>query len=77
MTDFIKSLTKTDTRSILAFVATFGIFSFIGLLFVVKVPSENIQTLNTLLPMVFTIVGTCFGYYYGSSKRNAQNKEEE
>lgn len=78
MTEFLKKLTKTDTRTILAVMATLGVFSFVGLLFVVKVPRENVALLNTLLPMMVSgIVGLSFGFYFGNSKSTATKNEEE
>lgn len=79
MTDFFKKLSKTDTRTILAVLATLGVFSYVGLLFIVAVPQENVALLNTLLPMmVSTIVGLCFAFYFGSSKKDidADNNEK-
>lgn len=69
MNDFIKRLSKPDTRSFLAVLALLGGFSFVGLLFFKAVPKENVALLNTLLPMVLT--GTTFmacGFYYNASK---------
>ncbi|MCC6185567.1 MAG: hypothetical protein IT256_00290 [Chitinophagaceae bacterium] len=78
MTDFLKKLTKTDTRSILAIIATLGVFSFVGLLFIVAVPQENVALLNTLLPMLISgIMGMAFGFYFGSSKKDGDNNEKE
>ena len=81
MNDFIKKRNKTDTRTILAVLSVLGVFSYIGLLFIVPVPQENVALLNTLMPiLVSSVVVVAFAYYFGSSKdgnkTNIKTEEE-
>lgn len=69
MTEFFKKISKTDTRTMLAVMAGLGVFSFVGLLFVIPVPEANVALLNTLLPMmVSSVLVLSYSFYFGSSK---------
>lgn len=75
MKEIMKRIGKPDTRTMLAVIATMGALSYIGILMVHPVPKENVPLLNTLLPMVVSsILGLCFGYYFGSAKKEEPKK---
>ena len=76
MKELLKRLSKPDTRTALALLVTLGVFSFIGILFIKQVPDENVPILNTLLPMTFTLLSMCFGFYFGAAK-NEQDKQNQ
>ena len=72
---FYHKRTRLDTRSILAMFSALTTFLTIVMMFVFPIPKQNEEILKLLLPIYFT--GTaiaCFGYYFGSSKGQEQEK---
>lgn len=78
MTEFLKRLNKTDTRTILAILTALAMFSFVGLLYVVPVPKENVALLNTVMPMLTSsALVLCFTFYFGNSKSDRKDENTD
>ena len=77
MNDFIRKISKTDTRTILALFLAFGILSYQGLLMCVKIPQENLSLIQQTVPMTITTLGIVVGYYFGSTKTDPKKEGEQ
>lgn len=78
MTEFIRKLTKTEIRSVLAILIILGGFSFIGVLLIAPIPPENKDLVNIVIGGVFTgTVASVANYYFGSSKNETDKTKSE
>lgn len=69
MTEFLRKLTKTDIRNVLAILSTLGCFTLLGLMQVRRIPIENKEILNIGMGFVFgSTLTNVYNYYFGSSK---------
>ena len=72
MTEFLKKITKTDIRNIIAVITVVGCFILLYLLQVKEVPAGNKDVLN--IGFVFgTGLGGVFGFFFGSSKETTKD----
>lgn len=81
MTEFLKKITKSDIRNVLAVIIVLGCFVLMYLMIIKPVPIENKDMLNIVSGFVFggALAGVV-GYYFGSSKAEgdkAKTKEGE
>ncbi len=74
MTEFLKKITKTDIRNIIAVITVVGCFILLYLLQVKEVPAGNKDVLNIAIGFVFgTGLGGVFGFFFGSSKETTKD----
>ncbi len=50
-------------------------FILVGMLFFIKIPTENIQIVNILIGAIGVSFTTIIAYYFGSSKGSADKNE--
>jgi len=75
MPEWLKRLTKTDIRHILAMVIVIGTFLLMYLLQVKPIPQENHDIVNIGVGFIFggALAGVV-GFYFGSSKVDKHDK---
>jgi hypothetical protein len=74
--EFIKSIPKSLTRNVLAFVWTFAAIGYVYLVTVKDIPQQNIRIVDTVLGFILgTIVATIINYFFGSSQGSAEKNE--
>jgi hypothetical protein len=77
MTEWLKRITKSEIRSILAVMSVIGFFVVVILLIMKPVPENNRDVLNVTVGFLGAgLVGGVAGYYFGASKDSEQKKEE-
>lgn len=77
MTEFLKKITKSDIRNILAVISVVGAFIVLYMLIVTPIPSANKDTVNLALGFVLGgLVGGVSGFYFGASKTETKKEEE-
>lgn len=77
MTEWLKRITKSEIRSILAVISIIGFFVVLIMLILTPVPDANRDVLNTSIGFLGGgLVGGVAGFYFGSSK-DKEDKEEK
>lgn len=77
MTEFLKKITKSDIRNILAVISVVGAFIVLYMLIVTPIPAANKDTVNLALGFVLGgLVGGVSGFYFGASKVDSKKEEE-
>ena len=77
MTEFLKKITKSDIRNILAVISVVGAFIVLYMLIVTPIPAANKDTVNLALGFVLGgLVGGVSGFYFGASKTDTKKEEE-
>jgi hypothetical protein len=78
MTEFLKKVTKTDIRHILAVMVTVGCFILLYLMQVKEIPQANKDVVNIVCGFVFGGgFNSVMGYFFGSSKTETKTKDVE
>lgn len=77
MTAFLRKLSTTDIRNILAILYVTLVLAYIYVLAFVPVPSENKDLVNVIGGNVIGGLGIVLGYYFGASKKDTPPKEKE
>lgn len=78
MTEFLKKITKSDIRNILAVISVLGAFVVLYLLIITPIPAANKDTVNLALGFVLGgLVGGVSGFYFGASKGETKKEGEE
>jgi hypothetical protein len=78
MTEFLKKISKSDIRNILAILSVVGFFIVIILLILKPVPVDNKDVVNVIIGFLGAgLIGGVAGYYFGASKgESTPNKDE-
>ena len=75
MTEWLRKISKSEIRNILAVMTVVGAFVTLYLIIVKPIPAENKDTVNLALGFVLGgLVGGVNGFYFGASK--SDNKKE-
>lgn len=78
MTEFLKKVSKSDIRNILAVIAVIGSFIVLYMLIVTPIPAANKDTVNLALGFVLGgLVGGVSGFYFGASKGDTKEKDAD
>lgn len=72
MTKFLSGLTL-NTRAVLAYMIVLFTFGFLFTLAKVSVPPDNRDVLNTAAGLTLGTLGAVIGFYFGSSKGEADS----
>ena len=77
MTEFLRKISKSDIRNILAVVTVIGCFVLMYLLIITPIPAMNKDIVLTALGFVFGgLLGGVSGFYFGASKTDNKKDEE-
>lgn len=78
MTEFLKKVTSKDIRNILAVMIVMGSFILVYLVIIKAIPPENRDIAHTSLGFILggSMAGVV-GYYFGSSKNEADKAKKE
>lgn len=78
MPEWLRRLTKTDIRNSLAIFIVWGTYILLYIMLVKPIPPGNKDVLNTIVGFIFggALAGVV-GFYFGSSKTNARNDNNE
>ena len=78
MTEFLKKITKSDIRNILACISVLGFFAVIVLLIMKPVPDNNRDLINVVIGFLGAgLVGGVAGFYFGASKGDPITTKDE
>lgn len=78
MTEFLRKISKSDIRNILAVIIVVGAFFMLYQMLYKPIPAENKDIVLTSVGFVLGgLVGGVSGFYFGASKTEPSNKEEE
>lgn len=78
MTEFLKKISKSDIRNILAVVITLGAFFMLYQMLYKPIPNENKDIVLTSVGFVLGgLVSGVAGYYFGASKGEGTTKSDE
>lgn len=75
--EFLQKITKTQMRSTLAFLNTIGTFSLVYLMFFVKIPAENKDTVYFTVGLIVGVFVTINAFYFGTSKNEADKQKAD
>lgn len=64
-----------NIKSTLAILAVAGFFAVLTALFLVPIPKDNSQLVNTVVVALISVVSVVIGYYFGSSEGSAKKNE--
>lgn len=69
MTEFLKKMSSSDIRSIIAIITVLGSFIALYLIILKPIPASNKDTVNLAVGFILGgLVGGVSGYYFGASK---------
>ncbi|MGQ0738642.1 MAG: hypothetical protein ACT4OJ_06240 [Bacteroidota bacterium] len=69
MTAFLKNVTKSDIRNIIAVISVIGAFVMLYLIIIKPIPVENKETVNLAIGFVLGgLIAGVNGYYFGASR---------
>lgn len=75
---WFERVSKSDVRTVLAFITLFGCLTLVGVMQVHPIPAQNKDMLNIALGFLF---GSClspvFQFFFGSSKKEADKNNKE
>ncbi len=78
MTEFLKKITKSDIRNIIAIISVIGAFIMLYLMIMKPIPAENKDTVNIAVGVVLGgLIGGVNGYYFGASKGDKKADDEQ
>lgn len=78
MTEFLKKVTKSDIRNILAVITVLGAFFLLYQMLYKPIPSDNKDIVLTSVGFVLGgLVSGVAGYYFGASKGETKKEETE
>jgi glutamine amidotransferase-like uncharacterized protein len=77
MTELLKKISKQDIRNTLALMLVGGCMIFLYTLLKYKIPAENKDIVSLLGGNFFTLLSVLAGYYWGSSKVQADRSKSE
>lgn len=78
MTEFLKKITKSDIRNILAVITVIGSFVLLYQMLYKPIPVDNKDVVLTAVGFVLGgLVAGVNGYYFGASKGEAKKDEIE
>lgn len=73
---WLQKFSKTDSRHWVAFLLVFGAITFLFALLLFPIPQENKELVLTAMGFVFGAgVSGVVGYYFGSSKTQANEQD--
>lgn len=77
MTEFLRKITKSDIRNIIAIISVVGAFVMMYLMIIKPIPAENRDSVNMAVGMVLGgLIGGVNGYYFGASKTETKKEDE-
>lgn len=77
MTEFLRKITKSDIRNILAVITVISAFVLLILMLFKPIPVENKDILNISIGIVLGgLLGGINGFYFGASKTEPKVEEE-
>lgn len=75
MTEFLRKISITDIRNILAVIIVVGSFVLLYLMMIKEIPVPNKDIVLTAVGFIFGSLTTgVAGYYFGASKRASDDK---
>jgi hypothetical protein len=78
MKQFFQNITDMDIRSIIALLSVLGVLGLLYLLVFHPIPVQNNELLYMSVGQVLALgFGTVSGYYFGSSKNEADKKNKD
>lgn len=78
MTEFLKKITKSDIRNIIAIISVVGAFIMLYMAFIKPIPVENKETVNLAVGFVLGgLIAGVNGYYFGASKGESKETKDE
>lgn len=77
MTEWLKKISKSDIRNIIAVMSVIGAFAALFLMIIKPIPVENKETVNLCIGFVLGgLIAGVNGYYFGASKADHKEKDE-
>jgi dolichol kinase len=78
MTEFLKKITSKDIRNVLGVIVVIGCFILLYIMQIKEIPAANKDVVLTAVGFVFggALAGVV-GYYFGSSKNEADKAKKE
>jgi dolichol kinase len=78
MTEFLRKITSKDIRNIIAVIIVIGCFLLLYIMQIKEIPAANKDVVLTAVGFVFggALAGVV-GYYFGSSKNEADKAKKE
>lgn len=77
MTEWLRKISKSDIRNIIAIISVVGAFAVLYLIIIKPIPVENKETVNIAFGFVLGgLIAGVNGYYFGASKGETKKDEE-
>ena len=78
MTEFLKKVTKSEIRNILAVITVVGAFVLLYMMLIKPIPAENKDVVLTSVGFVLGgLVGGVSGFFFGASKGEVKKDAED
>lgn len=78
MTEIIRRVSKTDTRTLLALIGTLGSFTMLGMMQFHPIPEGNKDVVTLAIGIVLGgSLSNVYSFYFGSSKQDADKNKKE